>query len=1076
MSILNGFSQQVRHQISYFSARDYGKGREAANWAGVQDKNGILYFGNAGGVLKYDGVSWEYIPVKQQGAWVKSLAVDDNRIYVGSQNEFGYLSPDKSGKLGYTSISDSLNESQKSFGNINRVFAWDNKVAFQSEKALFLFSNNRLTTILPETSFHLSFRVNNDLYVRQREIGLMRLSGGILESVMGGELFKDIGITEILPASDPQKIIIISREDGFWLVDRKSFKSTPLLTDTPGVFRNAEIYGAIKISGNRIALNTLSAGIIITDENFKILSQINKDNGLKVNGVLSILQDYQGNLWAGLDNGIAQIRDSSPVSVYGPESGITGNISAIQRFEGRLFVGTTEGLFVQKEINLVSTTGFELFSDFKKEIRALCAAEGTLLAGTQYGLFEIRNNASHLLDRNSISSVYYSERSGILFVSGGTGLGLYRYSGTWKKLMDIPEITENVIRIQEDLQSHGKVLWLGTALEGIIRLKLKNISDYVIDKYDSADGLEDNTWAIPLNMSNKLVFSQHQGLLEFIDEEVLKQQLPDSLKNLPEFNRGYFDFYIPDSSLNLLGIPVYTTEETSDRIYANLNGESGYFVKGDKLEWNSRAFTITDIGKANVFFHEDDGICWIGGDDGLIRFDEKKTKDYEIGFNSLITRVSCTGDSVLYYGNSSAESVAQKDVPVLGYKFNTLSFSFAAPFFEGQEKTLYSVVFIGQDKNFGPWLSDTKVTYSNLHEGFYTLKVRAKNVYGHISSESEYRFEVSPPWYRSFWSYLLYIVAFILFVFAGIRINSRRLIEKNRRLEEIILERTQEIKQKNVELENQKQEILDSINYAQRIQKAVLPDNELTKLWLGEHFILFRPKDIVSGDFYWATQYDKYVFFCVADCTGHGVPGAFMSMLCISFLNEVVLKEKITDSGEIFNRLRNRIIESLKQKGVEGEQKDGMDITLCILNRETLELQYSGANNPLYIIRKADKEPIVSDKQQELNGNILYEIKGDSMPIAIHVHMDPFKKNILNLHKDDRLYLFSDGIADQFGGPNGKKFMYKSFKASLLETCNLKMDKQLIEIERKIDDWMGSGPDSVSFEQVDDICMMGVKV
>ena len=305
---------------------------------------------------------------------------------------------------------------------------------------------------------------------------------------------------------------------------------------------------------------------------------------------------------------------------------------------------------------------------------------------------------------------------------------------------------------------------------------------------------------------------------------------------------------------------------------------------------------------------------------------------------------------------------------------------------------LYSYMLVGQDSAYSPWNSDNRVVLRNLWEGDYIFKVRAMNAYGHVSSESIFEFRILSPWYRKIWAYALYILLVSALVYAGIRINSRRLIALNRKLENIIHERTHEIHEKNIELQRQKEDILDSINYAQRIQNAVLPNEDLMKDWLGEHFIIFRPKDIVSGDFYWTTINNNYVVFCVADCTGHGVPGAFMSMLCISLLNEIVLKEKVMHPEKILNKIRIMIIQALKQKGVMGEQKDGMDISICIYNKDTSELQFSGANNPLYIIRKKDQEPVHCPKQAEYQDYILYEIKGDRMPISIYDRMDPFKR------------------------------------------------------------------------------------
>ncbi|PLX00271.1 MAG: hypothetical protein C0594_15890 [Marinilabiliales bacterium] len=271
-----------------------------------------------------------------------------------------------------------------------------------------------------------------------------------------------------------------------------------------------------------------------------------------------------------------------------------------------------------------------------------------------------------------------------------------------------------------------------------------------------------------------------------------------------------------------------------------------------------------------------------------------------------------------------------------------------------------------------------------------------------------------------------------------------------------------ELEQKNRLITNQKQEIEDSIHYAKRIQTAILPPVDQVNSKLPEHFILFKPKDIVSGDFHWSLRKGNLLIMTAADCTGHGVPGAFMSMLGVSFLNEIVNDRNITDSDMILNSLRESVINALQQKGQDGEQKDGMDMALSTLNLDTNELQFSGANNPLYLIRDGE----------------LKEIKGDKMPVSIHIKMDNFTRNDLQLRLDDRIYMFSDGYADQFGGPKGKKFKYKPFKKLLLESIDQSMAEQRELLDREIENWKSfTDPQTgEKFEQIDDICVIGLRI
>ena len=250
----------------------------------------------------------------------------------------------------------------------------------------------------------------------------------------------------------------------------------------------------------------------------------------------------------------------------------------------------------------------------------------------------------------------------------------------------------------------------------------------------------------------------------------------------------------------------------------------------------------------------------------------------------------------------------------------------------------------------------------------------------------------------------------------------------------------------------QKKHITDSIEYAEKIQRAILPSLELFSDKL-EHFVLFKPRDIVSGDFYWVEEVENELIIIAADCTGHGVPGAFMSMLGISLLNEIVLAEGMTRPDVILNTLRLKIIDALKQEA-GSEVKDGMDMTVCVLNRQSGRLMFSGANNPLYHIRNGD----------------LMQIGGDKMPVAIHEIMDPFTLHELKLEKNDAFYTFSDGYADQFGGPSQKKFLAKNFKRLLISIQDLPMIDQGVELDRSFEEYRHG------LEQIDDVVVIGVKV
>jgi serine phosphatase RsbU (regulator of sigma subunit) len=276
---------------------------------------------------------------------------------------------------------------------------------------------------------------------------------------------------------------------------------------------------------------------------------------------------------------------------------------------------------------------------------------------------------------------------------------------------------------------------------------------------------------------------------------------------------------------------------------------------------------------------------------------------------------------------------------------------------------------------------------------------------------------------------------------------------------------------------SQKLAITDSIEYAKRIQNAVLPKNEALSKVLNEYFILFKPKDVVSGDFYWVKEVNDFKIILVADCTGHGVPGGFMSMLGIAFLNEIIKKPEVLTAAHLLNELRDYVIDALQQKGNIGDQADGMDIAVCVVNKKENKIQYSGAFNSVYIVSENNIENTNNKKlikfvpKQNLNKKRnLFECKPDKMPIAHFIKMQSFKSVDIKLNKGDVVYLFSDGYPDQFGGEKGKKFNYKRFKTLLLEISDKPMNKQQQILENRLNQWKGK------HFQVDDITVLGYRM
>jgi len=292
-----------------------------------------------------------------------------------------------------------------------------------------------------------------------------------------------------------------------------------------------------------------------------------------------------------------------------------------------------------------------------------------------------------------------------------------------------------------------------------------------------------------------------------------------------------------------------------------------------------------------------------------------------------------------------------------------------------------------------------------------------------------------------------------------LELEKRKMQEKNKMIWDMTLSVNKEKERINglkSEIEEKHRVVTDSIQYASRIQNALHPPAEKINSWIANYFIIRRPKHIVSGDFYWIKKIKEHLIFTVADCTGHGVPGAFMSMLGIAYLNEIISENRL-EPHQILEKLRELVKTSLHQFEKNTDQKDGIDIAICVLNTVTNQLKYSGANNPAYILRNHE----------------IIELKATRNPIGIHPHEKAFEIQNVQLHNNDKIYLFSDGYIDQFGGASGRKLTSAKFKKILIETDKKaeSMESQKIHLENELNNWMLGYK-----KQIDDIMVLGIKI
>ena len=350
--------------------------------------------------------------------------------------------------------------------------------------------------------------------------------------------------------------------------------------------------------------------------------------------------------------------------------------------------------------------------------------------------------------------------------------------------------------------------------------------------------------------------------------------------------------------------------------------------------------------------------------------------------------------------------------------------------------------------------TETRAEYRNLPPGKHKFMIRGKSSFSEWSEPFIYEFTITPPWWKTWYARLAYIIIGILLIWRVIKYRTQSLEKKQKELELEIAKATDEIQTAYVTLEEQHNEIKDSIKYAKRIQNAILPNVELMKENFKDCYVLYMPKDVVAGDFFWMEKIEDSIYFAAADCTGHGVPGAMISVICSNALSKALLEDGIRSTGKLLDKTRELVIQNLAKSGEE--VKDGMDISLCCLNLKTRVLYSSGANNPVLILRKESSDFDI--------------IKADRQPVGLFSHAKPFKEHKTQLEKGDKVYIFTDGYQDQFGGEKGKKLMPKKFKKLLLDSNQLSMDKQKETLENEFNSWRGE------LEQIDDVCVIGVEI
>jgi serine phosphatase RsbU (regulator of sigma subunit)/ligand-binding sensor domain-containing protein len=1059
--------------ISNYAPNTYNAAEQ--NWSITKDNRGVMYFGNNdNGILEYDGVTWRKIPNKNNSI-VRSLTSDNNGVvYAGNVSDFGQLSIDKAGKYAYTSLFNLIDSSKHDFADVWNTMFCDSSIYFGSEKYMFCYKNNTLKQYDIPLGSLFSFLINNRIYIANFNDGLLKLSNDTTLLEKGGEFFSDKGIYTL--NSWGETLLVGSYPDGLFNCNLNSGKVEEFDNkNTNNFVKDYQLYSSSTYDSTQLLIGTLQNGAIVLNKKGEIKNHYNKASGLQDETIINLFTSNSKNIWLALNNGISKIEQNSPWKIFTDKNGIRGTISDICYFNKRIIVSTSLGLFYKEE-HSNTTPKFIQIADFNDQTWSLLPftyqGKQQLLIGSVNGLytmdqhFKVKYIDKQIRETGKESKTLYiqklsqshSQPNKVYVALYDEVFSIRFYGEKWQREKTFPVNGSDIRHITEDKQQN---IWFASYMSGIIKSS-KSDSDAVT--------FYDKTY-LP---------SENENFIGLIDGEIVAGTKKGLYKYNPQDNRFTKDERFSDFSASVF---FFNQDKKGNLWISAFSDQKRYVLRYTKN--NKGSYEKDDIPfkrlpneQFDAIYHGNEGITWLGSSNGLYSFDNNLKMDYTAPFNTLIRKVSSNEDSVVFWGTNYKVIDANKRIPtlvqpeelkpVLDYTLNDLTFEFAAPYFIEEQRTTYSHKLEGYKDNWSKWNKETKAVYTNLNEGKYIFKAKAKNIYGVESTVAEYHFSIAPPWYKTIIAYIFYFIAAIFIIVLIVKLYTHKLEQEKIQLERIVHERTSEIRkqkedieQKNEILQEQKAEILEqkeeitaSIQYAYRIQKAIVPNEELAECLLKNYFLLWKPRDIVSGDFWWLGEKNGYVVATAADCTGHGVPGAFMSMLGVSFLNEIVKQQDITESDEILNRLRHKVKTTLGQTDAGSTSKDGMDMGLLVIDFNKMKAQFSGAYNPLYVYRN----------------NELIETKADRNPIAIYIKEKPFTQHYIDLQKGDTLYMFSDGFPDQFGGKKDKKYSTKRFKQLLLDNQDKTMAEQKKILNTEIEQWRGD------IAQIDDIIVLGIRI
>ena len=779
-------------------------------WSVIEDESGIMYFGVQNYVLEYDGVKWRKIIFKDstgapRGSVVRSMTKNNNgTIYYGGFSDLGYLDNDSLGQKRTNSLLKLVPGANRNFLDMWTTYATESGIYFQSREYIFRYDDKargankkRMMKVwVPKTKFMYAFYLDGNYYVHQQGLGLYKMINDSLVLVPGSEFLGKERMQVMLPyksATGEKQYLIGMFYSGLYLYDGKTFR--PFKTEADPVIKTGSIlYKGTLLNNGSYVLSTTGKGLVIIDAQGKLQQRINREVGLQDESIYAVYQDKKGTLWLGLDNGISRVETASPLSRFGLQSGINTGVLFAKRFEGNLFVGTSNGLlkFNNKNGMFNPVPGIDLNQVFS----LLPDGKEILVPGD--GLYAIKDNKTITIRKSvsadlSLTGLYISKKYPDILLGGGTfGITIFTRTsgknnsdekGPWVFAGYVPGMTDQIWTFSENTDGS---IWAGTQAGSVYLVNLSfdekgiiNVQKTKFEKLGAEQGLKNGLGQV----------YSIKGINYFIGDSTLYTFNDKVNRFKPDSTFGVFKKAGGNTEFDII-------QDQQGRVWIRFGKETRLAIPKPEGGYRFDSTQLSSISELTIqkIYPESNGIVWVCATDGLIRYDENLEKNTEQSFKTVIRSVSA--------GKNLLSTIIDKDTKSVSvsYKDNTLRFEYAAPFFEQEEKTEYQTRLEGFEKDWSELANNYYKEYTNLPAGKYTFHVRAENIYKKLSEEAVYSFEILPPWYLTWWAYLLYGIVLVGSIYFIIHRRTQKLKEQHRELEKIVAERTHEISQRVEEL------------------------------------------------------------------------------------------------------------------------------------------------------------------------------------------------------------------------------------------------------------------------------------